>query len=448
MAFAGAGALETLYRSSVDDASIVFFALRRDGTIVAANPAASAFLGEADASRFVGGNILDRLHPDEVERAVYQMQWDDGRGTQPGVTKFRFRHADGSWRPIEIWASTVTDGAEALIGVYGRSGVHQVFLEDLLASLLSGVPRTEALAPVCNVVQWHEVGSHVVIGWCDARGSHQVTTGLLGTLGWYDFDADAAQHGSDPWRVCSTGATTVTGTAEELDEERRALAAESEVMAFWIEPVLWSEIYPAATVTVWTAVGGRPPQTHAYGMGLARRMAELVLRWTEKVDALDQAARIDPLTEVANRRTFLTALASATRGGGVLYCDLDRFKPVNDRFGHRAGDQVLRLVARRLEASVRHTDLVARIGGDEFAVLCEGATREESAEVAARIETSLGQPFDVDGIPLTIGISVGVAFDANEINEALLDQADRSLTDAKARGRRSARPVSEHPAVP
>jgi len=83
-------------------------------------------------------------------------------------------------------------------------------------------------------------------------------------------------------------------------------------------------------------------------------------------------------------------LLGSAAGGAVLYCDLDGFKPVNDRLGHAAGDGVLQLVGERLRQCSHSDDVVARMGGDEFAVLCPGADADGAAALAERIRTTVG----------------------------------------------------------
>ena len=135
----------------------------------------------------------------------------------------------------------------------------------------------------------------------------------------------------------------------------------------------------------------------------------LTIRDDEARRALRHRATHDPLTGLANRELFHERLADALRDGeaAVLYVDLDGFKPVNDRFGHAAGDEVLRIVARRLLASVRATDTVARLGGDEFALLLGEPGRAE--HVAERVQAAFARPLQVGGQPVVISASVGVA---------------------------------------
>jgi cyclic di-GMP phosphodiesterase Gmr len=129
----------------------------------------------------------------------------------------------------------------------------------------------------------------------------------------------------------------------------------------------------------------------------------------------------------------------------VLYCDLDRFKPINDEFGHAAGDELLRMAALRLEGCVRESDVVARLGGDEFAVLCVGAGPEEATEVAERIRVALLLPFAIEAGEVTIGVSIGVAVGADGLDEELLSRADAALGEAKASGRANVKVAKDLP---
>ena len=156
-----------------------------------------------------------------------------------------------------------------------------------------------------------------------------------------------------------------------------------------------------------------------------------------------QLARHDALTGLPNRRLFgeklEEALAHVRRGESLtMFClDLDHFKAVNDGLGHSAGDALLQTVAARLQECVRETDTVARIGGDEFAILLFGADRNESSVVANRIIESVGMPYDLEGHRVLVGTSIGIASAPQDGDDAerLLKHADIALYRAKDEGR-------------
>ena len=157
-------------------------------------------------------------------------------------------------------------------------------------------------------------------------------------------------------------------------------------------------------------------------------------------------ARHDVLTGLANRAQFNEKLEEAgkrlKRGGAaitVMMLDLDRFKAVNDMYGHPAGDQLLVEVARRLKSTLRETDLLARLGGDEFAIIQEGgpSQHEGAIALALRIVNTISEPFDLNGFEASVGTSIGIAMapEHGTEPEELLKRADLALYDAKANGR-------------
>ncbi len=164
-------------------------------------------------------------------------------------------------------------------------------------------------------------------------------------------------------------------------------------------------------------------------------------------ERLQQQALHDHLTGLPNRALLqdrlAVALAASAREGrdtGLLLLDLDGFKRVNDTAGHGAGDEVLREVARRLLAVARSGDTVARIGGDEFVVLCGGAAGAEGLDrLSQRIRSSIGEPVEVDGVRHTVGVSVGAVLAAPGDDPAtVLAHADHAMYRQKRRGQRTA----------
>jgi diguanylate cyclase (GGDEF)-like protein len=133
-------------------------------------------------------------------------------------------------------------------------------------------------------------------------------------------------------------------------------------------------------------------------------------------------------------------VAASVRSGrtvAVLFCDLDRFKEVNDRLGHAAGDEVLVTIADRLRAITRGEDLAARVGGDEFVILCEGVDDPDAlAALAQRVIDSVQWPIDVEGESVQVGISIGIALAAQGgvDGDRLLISADQAMYRAKATG--------------
>jgi diguanylate cyclase (GGDEF)-like protein len=182
-------------------------------------------------------------------------------------------------------------------------------------------------------------------------------------------------------------------------------------------------------------------------MGVGGLISRLQVRVNDLVERLSDAARRDSLTGLLNRRGFEERLEGelgrATRSErpiGLILGDIDRFKTVNDRLGHPAGDAVLLRVASLLKSVGRRADTVARLGGEEFIFIVPDADAEMAFELAERARLTVEQAFAVDALPLTISFGT-VAFPADGTTAgSLLESADRALYAAKNAGRnRSAR---------
>ena len=181
------------------------------------------------------------------------------------------------------------------------------------------------------------------------------------------------------------------------------------------------------------------------GMGTGHNLMRVL---TERKQAhLYRLAHYDSLTDLPNRLLFRDrlgqALARSRRQGGLvalMFVDLDRFKRINDTFGHAAGDLLLKTVGARLRASVRESDTVARMGGDEFTVtLCCVDDLHHVATIAQTILEALQKPCDLQGHDVVVTTSIGIAvypFDPQDSGvDGLLRRADQALYRAKAQGR-------------
>lgn len=179
---------------------------------------------------------------------------------------------------------------------------------------------------------------------------------------------------------------------------------------------------------------------HASVTGMVQAMVD---RDRLREDLVHRATH-DPLTELPNRAHAMDLLDSAlARSGaagtpvGVLFVDLDRFKRVNDTLGHAAGDELLRVVARRLRASLPPGAAVCRLGGDEFLIVVEHADERALVLVAERLLDAVAQPVVLDAATTAVGASVGVALSCGQLadRETLLAEADTAAYRVKAGGR-------------
>ncbi|MDC7786841.1 EAL domain-containing protein [Rhodoplanes sp. TEM] len=203
---------------------------------------------------------------------------------------------------------------------------------------------------------------------------------------------------------------------------RRADGAEIDVCVY-ARPIAW-ENRPAMLVALLDVTERRRQETH-----------------------ITHLAHHDALTDLANRTLFHQRLEKALarerdpNGSVALHCvDLDHFKNVNDSLGHPVGDGLLRIVAERLRRCVRQEDTVARIGGDEFAVIQEGVCApQEASALAIRVIESLSAPYVINGNEIQLSASIGIALATSPSHDPndLLTQADIALYQAKGGGRRA-----------
>lgn len=258
--------------------------------------------------------------------------------------------------------------------------------------------------------------------------------------GWYTFSAEHRHQsvvGSTIVELCEhllgagspAAEITINGIREVLEQRAPVFDAE---LSFCHDPAQ------------------RCYQLTATPLGFSTHLGALVscidVTAARQNDTMIRALRHDGLTGLPNRLAFFERLREAARAGrrtgeafAVLFVDLDRFKEVNDTYGHDVGDQFLIAVADRLRRAIRPSDLLARLAGDEFVVLCEGIDDADSATaVADRLVAALARPVQVSGRELLVTASVGVATSEEwdgEDAEALVRRADKAMYRAKRAGR-------------
>jgi diguanylate cyclase (GGDEF)-like protein len=176
-------------------------------------------------------------------------------------------------------------------------------------------------------------------------------------------------------------------------------------------------------------------------IGEITSLHDKIAQLQERVEQLDMLAHEDSLVELPNRRGFVRALerlidrvSRYDEKASILFVDLDGLKLINDSFGHQAGDQALIQVARLLVGGVRKSDLVARIGGDEYGILLGHADEDSAAETAARLgDLIAGSDFTHEGDALPLSVAIGAApIHGDDTPEKAMARADREMYRRKA----------------
>ncbi|MEW8506776.1 MAG: EAL domain-containing protein [Candidatus Thiodiazotropha sp.] len=250
------------------------------------------------------------------------------------------------------------------------------------------------------------------------------------------------------------GITQLTDTAKRLSLSILGMALLGLLLLFlafhFIKRNLLQPIGHTATALKQEARGGM--ETNLPARNNLREIQDLIDAFSEmrqqvhsRQRHLDHVAHHDALTQLPNRVLFHDrlehALAIALRGDGLIglmFLDLDRFKQVNDSLGHLVGDELLKLIAERLISLVRSSDTVARLSGDEFAILVEGiSSREDMVPLAEKILRAIEQPVVVAGHELRVSASIGIAMAPLDDVSAdyLIRDADTAMYEAKRQGR-------------
>ena len=418
---------EVANRANADLVTAVYFAndaiigLAPDGLIRTWNPAAERLYG-LSAEQIVGGNIAT-LWPEEQQSSIAANLHEVSIGkVVTGLETVRL-HPDGRVAHISVSAAPVvgSGGAVTALIVTARDISGRVRAERALRLSQEHVISVFRNASL-GLTQSDGAGRFILVNdrFCEIVGR---TREELMRLSYHDIT-----HPDDT--------ATIAPLVEQLLVDGTGFVAEKRY------------IRPGGSF-VWvrnSLSAARDQQGDIAGMVA---VVEDITERKEAADRLRHLAYHDALTGLANRTQLndrlAQALASAAHEGrsfAVLAMDLDRFKIVNDTFGHDAGDLLLLEIANRMRGAVRSTDTVARVGGDELVVLQTDVEQPAGAiELSRRLTELLAEPFEIAGRHVTVGVSVGVALypAGGTTGVTLLQNADVALYQAKKSGRGSFR---------
>lgn len=398
-------ASEARYRTLVDSLTEFVLVIDGDGHADEAQPSWAAYTGQ-DIGASTNAGRREAVHPDD--RAVYDASWSAGVRSQRAFTvSCRIRHSLGEYRHCE-----------------GRV----VPRHDDRGNIL------EWVAAVADVHERHEVDERRrtsaerfqrfvdsnVLAICYGENDC-ILDGNRAFLGLLGIDRRELNLGRPLSELL-----TPREEHEGMDVFRGGDAAEYEFTR-------------ADGTTGYVLLAGVSLEPEPGWIAVA---VDLTDRQTAE-DHARHLAQHDALTGLPNRRVLIERLNRALSRGagemvGVLFCDLDQFKRINDDHGHAAGDHVLHAVARRLEEQARATDTVARVGGDEFVIVLEDlADRGDAALVAERIRAAIAEPIRSGGQLLHVSCSIGVAVAGGGSDDAdeILVRSDQAMYHAKRQGR-------------
>lgn len=382
-------------------------------------------LGVADDEAASRELMLTTVHPDDRHRVEVTLLTLDS-GTESAGFGYRIVRPSGEVRWVRSLTSLEYDGDGSLVRILGTT-------MDVTDLHLADVQRREAESNFRLGFNLSPIG----IGVADLTGRFQrVNPAVCAIFGRPELEilgrrADDFLHQDDVGLNSAASSRVQSGAADTTHVERRYLRPDGA--AVWVQE----------TVSL-------VPGFHDSPAHLFIQLQDVTSRKLAEAE-LEYQAFHDPLTGLANRslltRNLERSLARAKASTGqvsVIFLDVDQFKVINDGLGHTAGDELLVQLSQRLKSMVRLTDTLARFGGDEFVIVCENITQENTERLVERIVASGKDPFVLEGQDVFATVSVGIVLaGADEDTETVLRNSDAAMYSAKNRGRAQATMFSE-----
>jgi diguanylate cyclase (GGDEF)-like protein/PAS domain S-box-containing protein len=401
-----------------------------------------------------------RAYPDADFRETVVRPWREAVAlarhnlTPPPELETDITCKDGSVRRVVIrvaWIGprrlvSLTDITERWLSEQ-RMQAHDAMLE----MVAKGADLSDILNAIVRQVETEDKTALCSVLLLDAQGKHLLTGAAPSLPALYNQAIHGLEIGVG---VGSCGTAAALGQRVvvkdiQTHEHWKAfakLAKEAGLRACWSEPILSARRKVLGTFAIYHTVPKSPQPQDIERIAFAANLAAIAIENRQVHEELERRAYTDYLTGLANRRHFLeqaeNELTRTVRYGrelSILMLDVDRFKQVNDTYGHKVGDLVLKKLSELCRATLRDVDIVGRIGGEEFAVLLPETGSEQAVQAAERLRAAIAAAHVSlgSGLPLRFTASFGVTtLREKEANiDMLLNQADQALYRAKNEGR-------------
>jgi diguanylate cyclase (GGDEF)-like protein/PAS domain S-box-containing protein len=433
------GVLSDASRLVVLDAMpVAVFLIDSMATIRFANQRTADMLG-LTREEFLGRSVLDFVNTADIDFAAELFnvgtRWES---QMMGPSRIRYVDSSGQSHWTQVWAQACPEelGIEGYIVSLTSESVR-----DVLATAVSSVAADDtidhtlkAIALSARALPLDGIGAVLMP---DPSAGDSSTE--LRMIGDWPIDDKAINALGTPWRkaleegvACDIDDVAASGLAPAA----RQLLGEAGVAALFVRPIVDANRTAVGVLVVFRSEAGTASPNQEDHLIDAIRLAGMAFGQKRRRLELETAALRDFLTGVGNRAALNDRLKTERRAADVLFIDLDRFKAVNDTYGHDVGDQVVSMAAGRIENTVRRDDRVYRTGGDEFVVLCEASGDDETERVvlAERIIDRLKEPFAIGDDDIRIGATVGIAAAGDRSLLDTVRAADQALYAAKEQG--------------